>query len=88
MDTKVMGRPHSVAAQEKIEEYYTAMRRFWHPVLPATDLPAHDPIGVELLEEPIVLARLNGEIVAMQDLCRHFQARLSLGEISNIPSAG
>ncbi|MCX6045456.1 MAG: aromatic ring-hydroxylating dioxygenase subunit alpha [Chloroflexi bacterium] len=88
MDSKVMGHPYSVPAQQKIEDYYTAMRRFWHPVLPAADLPAHEPIGVELLEEPVVLARLNGEIVAMQDLCRHFQARLSLGEISKIPGAG
>ena len=71
-----------------INAYYTAMRRFWHPVLPVADLPAYEPVGVELLEEPVVLARLNGEIVAMQDLCRHFQARLSLGEISKIAGAG
>ncbi len=88
MDTKIMERPDSGLAQEKIEDYYTAMRRFWHPVLRVEDLPAHEPIGVELLEEPVALARLNGEIVAMQDLCRHFQARLSLGEISKIPGAG
>jgi len=71
-----------------ITAYYAAMRRFWHPVLRVEDLPDQAPIGVELLEEPLVLARLNGEIVAMQDLCRHFQARLSLGEISQIAGAG
>ena len=88
MDTKMMERLASAPAQEKIEHYYAAMRRFWHPVVRAEDLPAREPIGVELLEEPIVLARLNGKIVAMQDLCRHFQARLSLGEIAKIQGAG
>ncbi len=66
---------------EAIEKYYTGMRPFWHPVLPAEALPNGEPRGVELLGEPVVLARLNGQVVALQDLCRHFQARLSLGEV-------
>lgn len=75
-------------SQVEIDAYYTAMRRFWHPVLRAADLPAGELRGVTLLEEPIVLARLNGQIVALQDLCRHFQAQLSLGEIAHIPGVG
>lgn len=79
---------HRAATPEVIESYYRAMRPFWHPVLPSADLPEHAPRGVELLEEPIVLARLNGQIVAMEDLCRHFQAKLSLGEIRHIAGSG
>jgi phenylpropionate dioxygenase-like ring-hydroxylating dioxygenase large terminal subunit len=68
--------------------YTRAMRRFWHPVLLAAELATGALRAVTLLDEPIVLARLNGELVALQDLCRHFQAQLSLGEISHIPGAG
>jgi vanillate O-demethylase monooxygenase subunit len=71
-----------------IEGFYCAMRRFWQPVLRVADLPDCAPIGVTLLGEALVLARLNGAVVAMQDLCRHFQAQLSLGEITNVAGAG
>jgi phenylpropionate dioxygenase-like ring-hydroxylating dioxygenase large terminal subunit len=66
---------------EAVASYYRGMRRFWHPVLRQEDLPTGQPLGLELLGEPIVLAWMNGRVVAFQDLCRHFQARLSLGEI-------
>ena len=59
---------------ETINGYYEAMRRFWHPVLPSDALVEDEPRAVVLLSEDVVLARLNGEVVAMQDLCRHFQA--------------
>ncbi len=74
-------RPFDAPSNEEIEQYYSGMSRFWHPVLPVASLPAGQPYGLELLGEKIVLARLDGKVVAMQDLCRHFQAQLSLGEI-------
>ena len=73
---------------QAIAGYYAAMRQFWHPVMPSADLPAGVPKGAVLLDEEIVLARLNGEIVAMEDLCRHFQAKLSGGEVRTLPHAG
>lgn len=73
---------------DAVNAYYRGMRAFWHPVAPAADLPDDRPLGVTLLEEQIVLARLNGELTAMQDLCRHFQAQLSLGEISTVDGHG
>jgi phenylpropionate dioxygenase-like ring-hydroxylating dioxygenase large terminal subunit len=72
---------------DMIEAYYAAMRPFWHPVLPSAQL-GDAPVAVELLAEPLVVARLNGTAVAMQDVCRHFQAQLSLGEIRRMPDAG
>jgi vanillate O-demethylase monooxygenase subunit len=77
-----MPSPESIAA------YYQAMRKFWHPVFPSAGLGEGRPQAVELLAEELVLARLNGQVVAMQDLCRHFQAKLSLGEIRSLPGAG
>lgn len=73
---------------DAIAAYYAGMRQFWHPVLPVRDLPNGTPVGVTLLDEQIVLARLDGTLVAMQDLCRHFQAQLSLGEIRTIRGHG
>lgn len=71
-----------------IEEYHQAMHPFWHPVLLSADLGAGQLRSTELLGESLVLARLNGQVVALQDLCRHFQAQLSLGEIQPIAGAG
>src|SRR5262245_37847603 len=78
---KVSDKPSA----EAIEQYYAGMRPFWHPVLAAADLPADRPVGIELLGEQVVLARRNGQVVAMEDLCRHFQSQLSLGEILSLP---
>lgn len=60
------------------------MQPLWHPVLWEGDLADGQLLRVELLGFGIDLARLGGKIAALRDLCRHFQARLSLGEIVNI----
>jgi vanillate O-demethylase monooxygenase subunit len=73
---------------ELIEQFNVAMRPYWYPVLPSSELPTGELRGVELLEEPLVLARLNGGLVALRDVCRHFQAQLSLGEICEIEGHG
>ena len=77
----------SQPSEATIQGYYAAMRPFWHPVLPSSEL-GDAPRAVELLAEEVMLVRLNGEIVAMQDLCRHFQAKLSLGEVRHIRGKG
>src|SRR5687767_14152860 len=71
-----------------VQGYYAAMRRFWHPVMPASELVDDEPNAVELLAEELVLVRLNGEAVAMQDLCGHFQAKLSLGQVRHVRGKG
>lgn len=78
----------STPPTEAIERYYAALRPYWHPVLPVDALPANAPVGVELLSELIVVARLDGQLVAFQDLCRHFQAQLSLGTIEAVAGYG
>ena len=62
------------------------MRRLWHPVAEVDDVQ-EGPVGVTLLGEKIVLAHLDGEIVALQDLCRHFGAALSLGWTTEVDGA-
>lgn len=71
-----------------IQAYYDNLKPFWHPVLPVSDLEASPIAAVELLNTPIVIACLNDKWVAMLDVCRHFQAQLSLGEIRKIDGSG
>ncbi|WP_075257378.1 aromatic ring-hydroxylating oxygenase subunit alpha [Herbaspirillum camelliae] len=66
----------------------TFLRHFWHPVCTRAELESANPSGlgphaVELLGEQLVIANLNGEIVAMNDLCPHRHAALSKGRVNN-----
>lgn len=60
------------------EQVYSAMRRFWHPVMYAADL-AEAPQRVVLLDELLVVVRLGGEVRCFPDLCAHRGTALSLG---------
>src|SRR5262249_40259917 len=62
------------------ERLYEAMRKCWHPVAYTNEL-GDRPVGVTLLGEEVVLARLGGEVRAFRDLCVHRGTRLSLGWI-------
>lgn len=63
------------------------LRHFWHPVCTRAELEgAHPsglgPFGIELLGQRLVIANLNGEIVAMDDRCPHRFAALSKGRVN------
>ncbi|MCB0155686.1 MAG: Rieske (2Fe-2S) protein, partial [Anaerolineae bacterium] len=53
----------------------------WHVIAPASELPEGSLLAARLLGEDIVLWRLNGQVLAWQDLCLHRGTRLSLGKI-------
>ncbi|WP_322056364.1 aromatic ring-hydroxylating dioxygenase subunit alpha [Paraburkholderia sp. J63] len=59
---------------------YRALRRYWHPVAYAGDL-LDKPLGVTLLGEPVVIARLNGVVTALHGRCPHKGTALALGDI-------
>ncbi len=61
---------------------YRAMRRFWHPVMYASEL-TDGPKRAVLLEEPVVLLRLGGQVRCFADLCVHRGTALSLGWIED-----
>ena len=69
---------------EAIAAFREGMMPFWHPVMEARDLMDDRPSAVQLLGRRLVIARLDGELLAMPDTCRHFQARLSLGTIVTV----
>src|SRR3954447_24181257 len=56
------------------------MEPYWHPLAKSDEL-ADAPLAAELLGRRLVLARLGGQAVAMDDLCRHLGAALSLGRV-------
>lgn len=62
------------------------LRHFWHPVCTLRELEQSSPrgvgpVGITLLNEELVIARLGGEVVALRDRCAHRLARLSLGKV-------
>src|ERR1700744_3042941 len=65
---------------EAVHKYYESLTPFWHPVARAEDV-GEGPVGVLLLERPLVVVRLSGEIVVMDNVCRHLGSALSLGEV-------
>ena len=46
-----------------------------------SELPAEGVIGVEVAGEPVAVARAEGEIYAIRDVCSHAEVPLSEGEI-------
>ena len=77
MPSRTVFRP---PAPEVIERYYRGLEPFWHPVA-ISQRVGDQPVGVRLLGHELVLARLEGRVVAFDDLCRHLGARLSLGDV-------
>lgn len=57
-----------------------ALRQYWHPVARSEDL-TDKPIAATLLEEPLVVYRVDGGVAALKDLCIHRGTPLSLGWI-------
>jgi phenylpropionate dioxygenase-like ring-hydroxylating dioxygenase large terminal subunit len=64
------------------EILHGALRSYWHPVLYAEEL-GERPVGVTLLDEPVVVVRLGAGVRAFTDLCVHRGTPLSLGWIEN-----
>ena len=75
-------------SEATIHAYYESLRPFWHPVTPLARLEEQPIVAAELLGQPVAITRLNGELVALADVCRHFQAQLSLGEIRHLAGHG
>ena len=46
-----------------------------------SEIPAEGVIGVEVAGEPVAVARAEGEIYAIRDVCSHAEVPLSEGEI-------
>jgi nitrite reductase/ring-hydroxylating ferredoxin subunit len=60
---------------------HPARRHFWHPVALESDVPADAPLGVRLLGERWLVARLGGRLVGLRDRCPHRLVPLSAGTI-------
>ncbi len=65
----------------RLTNTHPALRGFWHPVALETDVPDDRPLGVRLLGERWLVARLGQRLVGMRDLCPHRKVPLSAGTI-------
>jgi len=54
------------------------LRRYWHPAASSAEV-TDQPIGVSVLDQPIVLFRTGGRVAALNDLCIHRGTPLSRG---------
>ena len=55
----------------------------WHAVARSEELSEGQVLSARLLEEDLVLWRLDGRVLAWQDLCLHRGTRLSLGKVED-----
>lgn len=76
----------NVNAPRPLLEDRTFLRHFWHPVCTKAELESANPSGrgplaVTLLGERLAIAKLGGQIVALEDRCAHRLAALSKGTV-------
>ena len=62
------------------------LRHFWHPICTVAELERSNeagvgPIGRVLLDEPLVIVKLAGEVAVMRDRCAHRFTKLSGGKV-------
>ena len=63
------------------DNVHPALRKCWHPVAWASEMPGDGPIAVELMGEHWCVARLDGVLTAVRDECPHRLSPLSAGTI-------
>ena len=62
---------------------YRGLRNYWYPVMPAKDLRQNQLVPFRLLGDDLVFFRTpDGTACALDDVCPHRRARLSLGWIN------
>ncbi|MGO4329253.1 Rieske 2Fe-2S domain-containing protein [Cupriavidus sp. 2TAF22] len=64
------------------ESDWAILASFWHPVALSTEV-SDGPVGVELLDIPVVLYRSCDGVKAARDSCPHRSAKLSLGSVKD-----
>jgi vanillate O-demethylase monooxygenase subunit len=60
---------------------FRVLRRTWQPVAVSRALPEGAVLGYRLLDEPIVVARMGGRLLAAQGTCPHKGAKLEIGTV-------
>ena len=62
---------------------FSVLRKTWQPVALSRDVTAGKILSYTLLDEEIVLSKIDGKILAAKDLCPHRGAKLGLGKIEH-----
>jgi phenylpropionate dioxygenase-like ring-hydroxylating dioxygenase large terminal subunit len=73
-------RPTDIASQHELPAF--DWHQHWYPVSFLEDLPAQQPMGFSIYDEPLVLYRDGDQrLVCLADRCPHRAARLSEGKL-------
>ena len=79
-----MNQNHSDTPQGITEQMpFLAMRKTWQPVALIRDLDNKNIIEYTVLNEEIVITRLNGKICSFKDRCPHRGAKFAIGDHHN-----
>ena len=62
---------------------FSTLKKTWQPVALSRDLTANKILTYTLLDEEIVLTRIDGVILAAKNLCPHRGAQFGLGKVEN-----
>ncbi|HSW15617.1 MAG TPA: aromatic ring-hydroxylating dioxygenase subunit alpha, partial [Ramlibacter sp.] len=65
------------------ESDWEILSAFWHPVALASEVADDKPLGVMLMDVPVVLYRAANGVNAAHDRCPHRSAKLSLGAVKD-----
>jgi phenylpropionate dioxygenase-like ring-hydroxylating dioxygenase large terminal subunit len=76
-DDPTVGRPRH-ATFTRYEAMRGGLPNYWYPVIPSRDVGSR-PVGIRVLDQPIVLVRDTGAVHALHDRCPHRGIPLSLG---------
>ncbi|AUX71159.1 molybdenum cofactor-independent xanthine hydroxylase subunit HpxD [Erwinia pyrifoliae] len=74
MKAKITPPPHCTFEPDDWER----LARHWHPVTLAADI-GQAPVKAVLLDEPLVIYRVDGQVVVARDVCPHRGVPLTLG---------
>jgi len=55
----------------------------WTPVCTLSELPEDTAVSVNIGEEPVCVARSEGKVYALRDVCSHAEIALSDGEVED-----
>ena len=69
-----------VVGEQAAQAYCASLTPFWHPLMRLEDV-GEGPHACELLGRPLTVFRHRGRLACLDDVCRHFGASLSLGEV-------
>ena len=78
-----MAETPGTEAPKREGSLWPALRDYWHVVAWSEDVKENEIFPVTLLEEDLIVCRIEGKLVTFSDLCVHRGTPMSLGTVKN-----